>query len=307
MSYIPKKVVTRFGASVPKFQKVLSVAKDRDVNESDTVEILTDILESVFGYDKYIELTSEYCIRGRYCDIGVKIGDKVQYIMEAKAVGIDLKEAHIRQAVGYAANHGVSWVILTNGIEWRLYRLRFERPIDYDLVHSFEFLTLNPKKEQDQEQLFLLSREGLDKDAREQFYKKVQIVNRFVIGNLILADPVLKLIKRELRKISEGVKVELPELEDMIRSEVLRRNLIEGDEADEAQKVVSRLYKKPPTSRGRRTKKAGAQVKKQESGSLSDRLLAEAADANQSGAQQSPATDSGKAAADSGTTELPGN
>jgi predicted type IV restriction endonuclease len=305
MPYIPKKVVTRFGATVPKFQKVLSLAKDRDVNESDTVEILTDILEAAFGYDKYLELTSEYRIRGRYCDIAVKINDKVQYLMEAKAVGIDLKENHIRQAVDYAANYGVQWVILTNGIEWRLYRLRFEKPIDYDLVHSFEFLSLNPKKKQDQEQLFLLSREGLDKDAREEFYEKVQIVNRFVIGHLMLAEPVLKLIKRELRKASEGVKVDLQEVEQIIRSEVLRRNLVEGDEADEAQKVVSRLYKKSSTPSRRRTKKPAARPKKEERGSLSDRLLADAGESDQSTTQQSPSSDSGKATADGGPTGAP--
>lgn len=299
MPYVPKKVVTRFGASVPKFQKVLAVAKDRDVNESDTVEILTDILEAVFGYDKYLELTSEYCIRGRYCDIAVKIDDKVQYLIEAKAVGIELKENHIRQAVDYAANHGVQWVILTNGIEWRLYRLRFEKPIDYDLVHSFDFLSLNPKKQQDQEQLFLLSREGLEKDAREEFYEKVQVVNRFVIGRLMLAEPVLKLIKRELRKASEGVKVDLQEVEQIIRSEVLRRNLVEGDEAEEAQKVVSRLYKKPSASRRRRnTKKSAKQPKNEAGGSLSDKLLAEAEESDQTTTQQGPARESGKPAAE---------
>lgn len=287
MPYIPKKVADRFVASVPKFQKVLKLAKDRDINESDTVEILTDILEAVFGYDKYVELTSEYSIRGRYCDIAVKIDDNVQFIMEAKAVGIDLKENHIRQAVDYAANHGVQWVILTNGLEWRLYRLRFEKPINYDLVHSFDFSMLNPKKQQHQEQLFLLSREGLEKDAREEFYEKVQIVNRFVIGNLILAEPILKLIKRELHKISEGFKVDLQEVEQVVRSEVLRRNLVEGEEAEEAQKLVARFYKKNSTSRRRKKKKmeypSGGS---QEGLSLSEQLLEESNDSSQSTNQQ---------------------
>ena len=287
MPYIPKKVVARFVASVPKFQKVLKLAKDRDINESDTVEILTDILETVFGYDKYVELTSEYAIRGRYCDIAVKIDDNVQFIMEAKAVGIDLKENHIRQAVDYAANHGVQWVILTNGLEWRLYRLRFEKPINYDLVHSFDFLTLNPKKQQHQEQLFLLSREGLEKDVREEFYEKVQIVNRFIIGNLILAEPIPKLIKRELHKISEGVKVDLQEVEQVVRSEVLRRNLVEGEEAEEAQKLVARFYKKNSTSRQRKKKSTEHPSRDTlESLSLSEQLLEESNDSSQSTNQQ---------------------
>jgi len=252
MANIPKKTINRFGTSISKFQKVLKLAKDRDINESDTVEILTDILEAVFGYDKYLELTSEYAIRGRYCDIAIKTDDKVQFLIEAKAVGIDLKENHIRQAIDYAANHGVQWVILTNGLEWRLYRLRFEKPINYDLVYSFEFLVINPKKQQDQEKLFLLSREGLDKEAREEFYEKVQIVNRFIIGNLILTEPVLKIIRRELRQISEGVNIDLQEIEQIIKSEVLRRNLVEGEEAEEAQKIITKFYRKKAQSQKRK-------------------------------------------------------
>lgn len=280
MPYVPKKIVSRLIPSVGKFQKVLAVAKDRDVNESDTVEIITDILEAAFGYDKYLELTSEYCIRGRYCDVAVKIDEKVQYLIEVKAVGIDLKENHVRQAVDYAANHGVQWVILTNGIEWRLYRLRFEKPINFDLVHCFNFLELNPKKQQDQEQLFLLCREGLDKDAREEFYEKVQIVNRYVIGQLILSEPVIKVIKRELRKGSDGVKVDVQEVEAIIRNEVLRRNLVEGEDADGAQKVVSRLNKKATKKRTTRTRKnKPEQVDQKDVGkseSVADRLLSEA-------------------------------
>ena len=287
MPYIPKKVVDRFLTSVPKFQKVLKLAKDRDINESDTVEILTDILEVVFGYDKYVELTSEFAIRGRYCDIAVKIDGNIQFIMEAKAVGRDLKEKHTRQAIDYAANHGVQWVILTNGIEWRLYRLRFERPINYDLVHSFDFLTVNPKRQQHQEQLFLLSREGLEKDAREEFYEKVKIVNCFIIGNLILAEPILKVVKRELREMSEGVKVDLQEVEKIVRSEVLRRNMVEGEEAEEAQKLVARFYKKDSTSRRRKKKKEESPTPDSQEGvSLSDRLLEESNDSSQSITQQ---------------------
>ena len=63
MAKIAKKVNERFVKTVLKFQKVLQIAKDRDVNESDTVSILTDILSEVFGYDKYLEITREFAIR----------------------------------------------------------------------------------------------------------------------------------------------------------------------------------------------------------------------------------------------------
>ena len=70
---IPKKVEERFSTSVTKFKRVLKKALDKDVNESDTVSIVTDILADVFGYDKYEEVTSEYQIKHLFCDLAIKI------------------------------------------------------------------------------------------------------------------------------------------------------------------------------------------------------------------------------------------
>ncbi len=64
MTKIPKKVSDRLATEVTKYQKVLTAAKDRDVNESDTVTIIVDMLSDIFGFDKYYEVTSELAIRG---------------------------------------------------------------------------------------------------------------------------------------------------------------------------------------------------------------------------------------------------
>lgn len=244
MARIPKKVIDRFVKSMGKFQKVLKIAKDRDVNESDTVAIIGDIFADVFGYDKYLEITSEFAVRSTFCDLALKVADKVQFLIEAKAIGIDLKETHIKQAVDYGANHGVQWVVLTNGIEWQIYRIRFEQPINYDLVCSYDFLLLNPRDEKDQESLFILAKEALAKNAREDFYEKVQSVNRFVIGALILNDVLLNTIRRELRKLSEGIRIDTSDVEQIIRNEVLKRDIVEGEDAELAQARVNRFYKK---------------------------------------------------------------
>jgi len=248
MVSIPKKALDRFIKAVPRFQKVLQIAKDRDINESDTVSMINDIFGEIFGYDKYLEVTSEFAIRGTYCDLALKVEDKVQFMIEVKAIGIKLKETHIRQVVDYCAKSGVPWAVLTNGIEWRVYRIRFEQPINFDLVCNFDFLTLNPKDEKDQECLFILSKEGLNKNARDEFHDKVQSVNRYVIGNLILADPVLAIIRQELKKLSGGIKIEVDEIKEIVRTEVLRRELVEGadeTEAAEAAKArVNKFYKK---------------------------------------------------------------
>lgn len=278
MASIPKKVVERFVKKVAKFQKVLQIAKDRDVNESDTVAVLNDIFGDVLGYDKYLEVTSELAIRGTYCDLALRVEDRVQFLIEAKAIGIDLKESHMKQACDYGANHGVQWVALTNGIEWKVYRIRFEQPINFDLVCAFDFLALNPRNERDQELLFLLTKEGVFKNAREDFYEKVQSVNRYVIGNLMLADPVLSVVRRELRKLADGMKIDVAEVEGIVRTQVLKREIVEGEEAEAAQSRVSKLYRKGRTPR--RTKKEQAPqpsaAPPTQEESVSDRLLREA-------------------------------
>ncbi len=277
MAKLPKKITERFQKSIPRFQKVLQIAKDRDVNESDTVAILNDILGEIFGYDKYIEVTSEFAIRGTYCDLAIKIGEKVEFLIEAKAIGIELKEQHVKQAIDYGANHGVQWVILTNGIEWRVYRIRFEKPINYDLVCSFYFTELNHKDENTQEKLFLLCKEGLTKNAREDYFDKVQSVNRYVIGNLILSEPVVSVVRRELRKLADGLKVDAVEVERIIRTEVLKREIIEGDDAEAASKRVTKFYKKSTASKPRKpaSPKPATENQEQEE-SVTDRLLREA-------------------------------
>ncbi len=277
MSNIPKKLQERFTKAVPRFQKVLRIAKDRDVNESDTVSILSDIFGDVFGYDKYLEVTSEFSVRSTYCDLAIKIDDKVQFLIEAKAIGIDLKDTHIKQAIDYGANHGAQWVVLSNGIEWRVYRIRFEQPINFDLVCSFNFLTLNPKDEKDQESLFIISKEGLAKCARDDYFDKVQSVNRYIIGNLILSETALSLIRRELKKLAEGVRVEVDEIEAIVRSEVLKREVVEGDEAEAARARVVKFYKKSSAA-PRRKKTECAQVNTflAENESVTEKLLREA-------------------------------
>lgn len=274
---ITKKTEDRIKTSVPKFQKVLAIAKDRDLNESDTVSIITDILAEVFGYDKYLEVTSELAIRGTYCDLAIKIGDKFQYLIECKAIGTDLKEAHLRQAIGYGANKGIQWLILTNGIDWQIYRLRFEQPIAWDMVARFDLSAVSLKNERDIEKLIIVTKEGVEKGAREDLYEKTQCVNRFVAGALILSDVVVSVLKREFKKLADGISIEDAEVVGLLRDGVLRRDLLDGEEADAAMAKVNKHFKQ--TSKKPTPKKPVQAVAPDQAQpptmSLSDQMLAE--------------------------------
>ncbi|MFH1022390.1 MAG: type I restriction enzyme HsdR N-terminal domain-containing protein [Planctomycetota bacterium] len=271
-----KRVSDRLVRGITRFQQVLLVAKDRDINEADTVSIIKDMLADIFGYDKYLNVTSEFAIRGTFCDLAVKVENKVEFMIEVKAIGLELKEGHLRQAIEYGANNGVPWVILTNGMAWQVYKIRFEQPINYNPVCEFNFAELDAKNEEHQEKLFIICKEGLANDAREEFHKKIMTVNRFMLGAIILSDDVVGVIRRELRKLSGGVLVTHEEIAMVLESEVLKRDVLEGDEATKAQARVRKLYGK--TSRRPReteSEKASEQPQDQlkEEASCPDKLL----------------------------------
>lgn len=240
MASIPKKVVERLVAGVKRYQPVLAAARSRDVGEADTVTIIKDMLADVFGYDKYSEVTSEYSIRGTYCDLGIKIDGRLETLIEVKAVGLDLKDQHVKQAVDYAANQGVDWVLLTNGIVWRIYRLVFAKPIDQELVLELDFCAMNPRVRTDLELLYLWCKEGWQRSVLGEYHTQRQALSRFYVGAMIQADPVVDVIRRELRRLSPDVKIDSDQIRDVLVNEVLKREVLEGEKAVEAKRKIAR-------------------------------------------------------------------
>ncbi len=244
MSPVPSKVSSRVAAGLKKFQGVLDEARKRDVNESDTVTIITDILSEIFGYDKYSEITSEHAIRSTFCDIAIKLDGELAVLIEVKAIGLDPKENHIRQAVDYAANQGCEWVALTNGVSWQVYRVTFGKPIDAELVLDLNLLSLNPRKSEDVELLALLSRESWQKSGLDDYAIQRQALSRFTIAAVVLSDPCLQVIRRELKRISRDIRIEAEDIEKVLGQEVIKREVIEGEKADSARKLVSKSAKR---------------------------------------------------------------
>lgn len=244
MASIPKRVGDRLVAGIKKFQPILAYAKSKDVNESDTVAMLNDILGDVFGYAKYFEITSEFAIRGTYCDLAIKLDGKIVVLLEAKAIGTELKDAHVKQAIDYAANQGVEWVVLTNASHWRIYKVVFGKPIDQELVCEFDFLTLDPKDETHLQFLFLLTKEGWLKSAVAEFSEQKQALSRFFVGAVILSEPVLSTIRRELKRVSPDVRIDIEQISQVIHQEVIKRDVVENEKYLAAEKTLARAAAK---------------------------------------------------------------
>lgn len=247
MAAIPAKAQQRFQEGLKKYKKILTKAQSQDINESDTVTIITDILQDVFGYDKYSEITSEFAIKKTFCDLAIKLGDDVKLLIEVKSAGLSLKDIHLRQAVDYGANSGIDWVILTNGVSWKVYKIIFAKPIEHELVYEFNFTELNPRSQEDMEYLYLLSKESISKTAKsslQDFHAQKQLVNKYIISQILLSEDAATFVRKSIKKVSADAKPTIEEIQSIIEDEIIKREVLEDDKTAEAKKKVSKSMKK---------------------------------------------------------------
>jgi Uncharacterized conserved protein len=240
MAKIPTKLASRLAAGIKRFQPILDSARARDVSEADTVTIVKDMLAEILGYDKYSEVTSEHLIRSTYCDLAVKLDGKLSWLIEVKSAGADLKDQHVKQAVDYAANQGCEWVALTNGHRWCVYRVAFAKPISHTLIVDIAIETLNHRRDADLELLWLISKEGWLKSHLDDYAAQREALSPHTLGALLLSDPLLASLRRELRRISPDARIEAEDIARVLEVDVIKRDVLEGDRAAAATKLVAK-------------------------------------------------------------------
>lgn len=246
MINIPIKVKTRLIAGVKRFQPILIMARDKDINESDTVTIVSDFLSDVFGYDKYTEITSEFSIKKTFCDLALKLDGQVKLLIEVKSAGLDLKDTHIKQAVDYGSNAGVEWVILTNGVVWKVYEIIFAKPVSMDLLYEIDMSTINMKRQADVELLYYLTKEAMGKSSKsslDNYCTQKQFLNRFVIGQILLSDTCLDAVRKAIKKLAPDAKISNEEIQQIIADEIIKREVLDGEKAIDAKKRVTKAFK----------------------------------------------------------------
>lgn len=241
---VPKRVEERMRAALKTFLPILVGLRDRDVAEADTVTIVKDLLSELFGYDKYKELSGEYAIRGNFCDLAVKVEGKLRFLIEVKAIGVKLNDRHAKQAVDYATNQGVDWVILTNGMHWMVYHVLFKKPIDTELIAEYDLTQINLRQEESLDKLYLISKEGIGKNALSEFRELKNAANHYMLAAILLnSDAILSTIRREVRRVSD-VLVDTEAIIKVLREDVIKREALEGDLANDATRRVTRGVEK---------------------------------------------------------------
>jgi hypothetical protein len=202
-----------------RFATAFREARERGANESDTVMYLVKFFEEVLGFDSLKgEISKELAIKDRYCDVALKLDGTVRLLVEAKAAGLKaLADKHIEQAENYASRAGIPWVVLTNGIEWRLYHLTFAA--GEGIVHDLAFETdLVEGLEKDADGLWsklsLLSRDAMRRDELDAFWAQKKVLSAASVVRVLFHEDVLRDVRRLLRKDAEAML----DLDDVFRA-----------------------------------------------------------------------------------------
>jgi hypothetical protein len=134
--------------------------------------------------------------------------------------------------------------LLTNAEIWQLYKIKFGKPIDKELVSEFNLLTFNPKAEKEVDALFVISKDGQEKSVIEDFYANIQVKNKFILGSLLNNGEVHSLIRKTMKKLFGDIRITDQEIADMMVNDIIKREIIESEEAKKAKKDIEKAYKK---------------------------------------------------------------
>jgi len=96
------------------------VGKKTGVEENIKLKIVIELLK-LLGFDIVKDMDFEHYVKNKRADIAILYEGKPKIMIECKSIEQEL-DKHIEQALSYAIKKQVKYVILTNGIEIRLYK-----------------------------------------------------------------------------------------------------------------------------------------------------------------------------------------
>jgi len=168
-----KQEMNKLIQKIEEVRGKLEGLRRHSLNEMSTrTKIINPLLDSL-GWDvgDPDEVEEEYTtFDGKSADYALKISGNPVLLVEAKAINDPLNDNKaIGQVVGYAANAGIVWCVLTNGVKWQVYRSVEKCPAPEKLMLE---VSLDPKEaegisvQQLAQQMWRFSREEMAKGTQ---------------------------------------------------------------------------------------------------------------------------------------------
>ncbi|MCB1764986.1 MAG: TerD family protein [Candidatus Competibacteraceae bacterium] len=200
-------------------QPLLKRAQQDSPNESQSRLLLDRILQDVLGY-ALNEIKTEQKIQGRAADYVLAPGGTDALVIEAKRLGAPLRDKQIFQATSYAAYGGIRWALLTNVVNWQLYRVATEDKVEADLVFALDLQ--NGLDDESAYRLMLLSKAGIARcELLEKLWHKKVALSADSLLAAILNEEVLNKIRAVLLR-ERRCPLTTTEIQEAIERELLR-------------------------------------------------------------------------------------
>lgn len=231
MIKVPAKLKKSMTSDLKRFVTHVQglVAKGKTGTEEDARIIINDILGDVLGYDKYNDLKTEFKDRNGRLDYVVKLSEgphakkkeKFDFVIEAKAACIDLKEDHINQVLTYCLSANIDYFVLTNSKDWRLFKVsKSKNKNDAQLIWD---VNLNNGSDIDAlvDEMYVFSKHAYLDGKWDFVSDHSKATDAGDIMSIIYSDKFVKSICRSLRDIHD-VKVVEEVVKEILAEKVFR-------------------------------------------------------------------------------------
>ena len=196
---LSKQKLLKFTQSIKEYKKKFLDKPLGELDESGTRLLINHFLTDMLSYETLSEVKTEYMIKGTYADYVIQIGGKRHFLVEVKALSLNLSSNHLRQSINYGANEGIDFVLLTNGRVFELYKVLFEKPISHELIFSLNLSELSNVKII-AEQLQYLHKDAVLKKGLEVLWDRHSALSPKNLSKLLFSTEVIKFLQKELKK-----------------------------------------------------------------------------------------------------------
>ena len=243
MAKITKKVQERLRASLRRFKPLLKAAKEREASRADTATLALDLLSELFGFDRYSEVTSELDNREAVYDFAILSGDSVAMLVRVSPISTAPDDRYLIATAQHALLRGIEWIVLTNSIGWQVHHVEdtSKTKPETPIVLAFDLSHMQPERDAHLETLFLLTREGHRSAGLDHFRLRLEVTNRHYLGAMMLSDPVVAAVRRELRKLNPDLQITPLEVRENLANGVLRPDVIASSETSAVLEFLQKL------------------------------------------------------------------
>lgn len=200
------------------FMPQIKAACHMQENEARTRMILDRVFQDVFGYAME-HIKTEQNIQGRKADYVLTVEDQDTLVVEVKRAGMAMRERQIFQATSYGAYAGIRWALLTNLMDWQLYRISTGDKIEANQV--FAISLKNGLDEESAYRLTLISAYGFSrKGLLEKLWLKSSTLSYERLAAAVLNQDVISKMRSILSK-EAGVALTQEEVQAAIERYLL--------------------------------------------------------------------------------------